>query len=402
MIFRYKTLESDGTSKEGSIDAITMDIAINSLQRRGLILTSIKPLQEEGSILKRNLNFFSRVSNKDVVILSRQISILFESQVSALRVFRLLAAETEQPQLRTILTVVADDLQGGSSISAALGKHPKTFSLFYVNMVRAGEESGKLNETFVYLADYLDRSFEVTSKARNAFIYPAFIVATFITVMILMFTMVIPKIATILTDSGQEIPIYTKIILGASAFLVNYGFFLLGALVICGFLFFRYIKSDSGKAWFDEMKLKIPFIGDLYRKLFLSRIADNMNTMIVAGIPMLRTLEITSTVVESYTYQKILLDSIEAVKAGASVSDVFSRYPQFPGIFIQMVKVGEETGELGKILKTMSTFYQREVLNAVDTLVSLIEPVMIVLLGVGVGILLAAVLVPIYNIASAF
>ncbi len=165
-----------------------------------------------------NISFFDRVSTKDMVILSRQLSTLFEAQVSALRVFRMLAGETENKVLGAKLTIIADDLQGGSAISAALSKHPKVFSAFYVNMVKAGEESGKLDETFLYLADYLDRTYELTSKAKGALIYPAFVIVTFITVMILMFTMVIPKISGIITDSGVAIPVYTQVILGIAIF----------------------------------------------------------------------------------------------------------------------------------------------------------------------------------------
>lgn len=402
MLFTYKTLDQDGNTKEGTIEALSADIAINSLQRRGLIVTGIKASDQEESFLKKNISFFSRVTNKDIVILSRQMSILFEAQVSALRVFRLLASENENPQLRTILTTISDDIQGGSSISAALGKHPKAFSVFYSNMVKSGEESGKLSDTLIYLADYLDRTYEVNAKARNALIYPAFIIFTFVAVMVLMFTMVIPKISSILTDSGQDIPFYTKVILVVSSFLVHYGLFLLVILIIGTIFFVRYIRTDAGGLWLDRVKVSVPYVGDLYRKLYVSRIADNMNTMILAGIPMLRTLEITSSVVGNEVYKTILDDSINSVKAGASVSEVFSKYHEIPGIMIQMMKVGEETGELGKILKTMARFYQREVMNAVDTLVDLIEPVMIVLLGLGVGILLAAVLVPIYNVASSF
>lgn len=402
MIFTYKTFESNGETKEGTIDAPNIDSAINSLQRRGLVITSIKPLAQAGSFLSKKINLFARVTNKDIVILSRQMSILFDSQVSALRVFRLLAAENSHPILRTVLTTISDDIQGGSSISTALARHPKVFSNFYVNMVRAGEESGKLSETLIYLAEHLDRTYEVTSKTRNALVYPAFIVVTFIAVMILMFTLVVPKISSILTDSGQEIPVYTKIILAISSFLVDYGIFLIIAALIGAAFFTRYIHTEAGMRWFDDAKLEIPYVGELYRKLYLARIADNMNTMIIAGIPMLRTLEITSTVVGSGIYKRILDDSVESVKGGTAVSDVFSKYPQVPGIMIQMMRVGEETGELGKILKTLARFYQREVVNAVDTLVSLIEPAMIVMLGLGVGILLASILVPIYNIASSF
>jgi type IV pilus assembly protein PilC len=401
MIFTYKALDKDGRAAEGTIDAANVDIAITSLQRKNLIITDIRSAEEASQgLLRKNISLFSRISTKEVVILSRQMSILFESQVSALRVFRLLGAENENQQLRMILTQVADDIQGGSPISAALSKHPKVFSPFYVNMIKAGEESGKLSETLVYLADYLERSYEVTSKTKNALIYPAFIVATFIAVMILMFTMVIPKISLIIEESGQEIPIYTKIIMGISNFMVAYWPFLGIGAIIFGFLAFRFLRTDQGKSELDQFKLKVPYVGDLYKKLYLSRIADNMNVMILSGIPMIRTLEITSDIVGNKVYKGILDDAIISVRAGSAVSDVFARYPEMPGILIQMMKVGEETGQLGVILKTLARFYQREVIGAVDTLIGLIEPVMIVVLGVGVAILLASVLVPIYNIAG--
>jgi type IV pilus assembly protein PilC len=348
-----------------------------------------------------NISLFDRVSTKDIVILSRQLSTLFEAQVSALRIFRMLAGETENKVLGAKLTVIADDLQGGSAISAALAKHPKVFSSFYVNMVKAGEESGKLDETFLYLADYLDRTYELTSKAKGALIYPAFVIVTFITVMILMFTMVIPKISGIITDSGVAIPVYTQVILGISNFLVSYGFILLAVVIVAGWFVFRYIRTPSGKIAFDRLKLHVPYISVLYRKLYLSRLADNMNTMLQAGIPMVRALELTSDVVNNEIYRILLADAVEAVKAGKPMSEALSVSGEIPGIMIQMMKVGEESGELGPIMKTMATFYSREVTNAVATLVDLIEPLMIVVLGVGVAILLASVLVPIYSIAEA-
>lgn len=401
MLFNYQAVDQTGAPKNGSIDAVNVDVAISSLQRRGLVITSIVEEGAKKSVLSMNLSWFDRVSNKDIVILSRQLATLFEAQVSALRVFRLLAAESENKILASKLTIIADDLQGGSSISAALQKHPKVFSEFYISMVKAGEESGKLNETFNYLADYLDRTYELVSKAKGALIYPAFVVVTFIVVMILMFTMVIPKISAILVDSGQDIPVYTKIVLGISNFFVGYGFVLLGLVIIGGFFLFRYIRTASGREVFDRVKLSIPYISNLFRKLYWSRLADNMNTMLIAGIPMIRSLELTSSVINNTIYKKILADAVEAVKAGKSVSEALSGNGEIPGIMIQMMKVGEESGELGSILKTVATFYAREVSTAVDALVDLIEPLMIVVLGAGVAILLASVLIPIYNIASA-
>ena len=400
MLFNYKALDDKGESSSGSIDAINVDIAITSLQRRGLIISTIQSAEDQASIFSKKFTFFTGVSNKEIVILSRQMATLFEAQVSALRVFRLLSTENENATLQQKLGEIADDIQGGSTISKALAKHPKVFSSFYVNMVRSGEESGKLDQIFVYLADYLDRNFAVTSKAKNALIYPAFVIFTFIAVMVLMLTLVIPKISAILVDSGQKVPIYTSVVIGISNFFVNYGVFFLIFLIFLAIFLYRYTKTPGGEVSFAHFKLSLPYIGALYKKLYLSRIADNMNTMLVSGIPMIKVIELTSGVVDNVVYQNVLADVSDAVKEGSALSAAFSRHNEIPTIFTQMAKIGEETGQLGHILDTLAKFYQREVVNAVDTLVDLIEPVMIVLLGLGVGFLLASVLIPIYNISS--
>jgi type IV pilus assembly protein PilC len=267
-------------------------------------------------------------------------------------------------------------------------------------MVKAGEESGKLDETFNYLADYLDRTYELVTKARGALVYPSFIIFTFVVVMVLMFTMVIPKISAILVESGQDIPFYTKIVLGISNFLLSYGFLLLGVVLVGGFFLVKYVTTPTGRAIYDRVKLSIPYISTLFRKLYLSRIADNMNTMLISGIPMVRALELTSSVINNTIYRTIISNAVDGVKGGKPISEALSGNSEIPGIMIQMMKVGEETGELGNILKTLAAFYAREVKVAVDALVDIIEPVMIVFLGVGVAVLLASVLIPIYNVAS--
>lgn len=399
MLYLYKAIDGSGARKEGSVEAISLEVAIDSLQKRGLIISDISPAEKTSWMTKFSIG--SGVSNKDVVILSRQMATLFEAQVSALKIFSLLSAEIENQALRKALTQVADDLQGGSSISDSLAKHPKIFSEFYVNMVKVGEETGKLNETFNYLADYLDRNYAVVSKAKNALIYPAFVIGVFVVVMILMFTVIIPKISVILLSSGQEVPVYTKIVFGISNFLIDYGFMVAAAFVVGIFLFVKYVRTDEGRSAFSHFKLKVPYVGDLYQKLYLSIISDNLNTMIYSGVPMVRAIEVTAAVIDNDIYKEILENSLISVRTGSSFSDSLSPHKEIPGMLVQMIRVGEETGELGNILKTMANFYQREVINAVDTLVSLIEPVMIVFLGLGVGTLLASVLIPIYNVANA-
>ncbi len=398
MLFKYKALDEKGIPKEGSIDAVNKDLAISSLQRRGFIVVSIASEEEKKGLL--HVSLFEKVPLKDVVILSRQIATLFDAQVSALKAFTLLASNAENKLLSRKLARITDDLQAGTSISGALAKHPDVFSDFYVNMVRAGEESGKLNQVFNYLADYLNRQYELTAKTKNALIYPAFVIAVFIAVMILMFVMVIPKLSAIIADSGQTIPFYTKIVIGISNFLINYGIFFLMFVVVAGLYMWRLSRSDAGQTYLDRIKLSIPAVGNLYRKLYLSRIADNLDTMLTAGISIVRAIEISGDVVGNKVYSNILKQTGEAVKEGSALSDAFAKHEQVPSIMVQMVKVGEETGSLGSILKTLGMFYKREVDDAVDTLVGLIEPIMIVALGLGVGILLTSVLVPIYNIAG--
>ena len=251
------------------------------------------------SLLSMQITLFQRISNKEVVVLSRQISTLFTAQVSALKVFRLLAAEVNNEMLVDILTQISDDLQGGSSISDALSRHPKAFSSFYVNMVRAGEESGRISETFSYLADYLDRTYALKSKAQNALIYPAFVIFTFFAVMVLMLTFVIPRVSAILVDSGQPIPVYTQIILSLSNFLIHYGIILLVLLIGGGVLLWRSLKTGSGRYTYDRLKISIPYLGNLYRKLYLSRIADNLSTMLLAGVPVVDIIDITANIMDN-------------------------------------------------------------------------------------------------------
>ncbi|MEK7135696.1 MAG: type II secretion system F family protein [Patescibacteria group bacterium] len=400
MLFKYHAIDQDGHERDGTIEAPSKDVAISALQRRNLVISVIES-SEKQSLLERSVSFFGRIPNKDVVILSRQIATLFEAQVSALRVFRLLSVEVENTQLAAVLSAVGDDLQGGSPISKALARHPKVFTAFYVNMVRAGEESGKLSETFSYLADYLDRSYDIVSKVENALVYPMFVIAVFFGVMALMLTLVIPKISAVLLDSGQAIPIYTRIVIGFSNFLVNYGIFLFIALIALGFYLWQLGKTERGRLVLDSLKLSVPYVGDLYKKLYLARIADNFSTMLLSGVSVVEMITITGTVVGNAAYETVLAEVGRDVKGGSSISGALGKHPAIPSIMIAMTKIGEETGELGKILTMLAKFYNREVTNAVDTLVGLIEPIMIVLLGLGVGTLLAAVLLPIYNLAGA-
>lgn len=399
MLFRYQAITNTGVKKNGTVDATTRDLAIAAIQRRGLIVSEIKEEKEKKSLSE--ISFFgSSIKMKDVVIMSRQISTLFEAEISALKAFTLLATNTENKALAKVLRTISEDIQAGSSISTSLSKHPDVFSIFYVNMVKSGEESGKLNQIFSYLADYLDRQYQLTSKTRNALIYPGFVITVFIGVMVMMFVFIVPRLADIIKESGQAIPFSTKIVMGISSLMVKYWIFMLMGVIAFVIYIIKLTRSESGKKYLDRIKISLPIFRNIYTKLYLSRIADNMNTMLSSGISILRALELTSAVVGNHVYEDILKDVTKSVKEGSSIAEAFSKYEEIPPMMVGMISVGEETGSLGNILKTLGHFYSREVNDAVDTLVSLIEPLMIVALGLGVGLLLTSVLIPIYDIAG--
>ena len=402
MLYRYKAIDQNtNDEKAGTIDAATVDVAIAALQRRNFIIISITSA-DDLPFFEKLMSIGAKVPYRDVVVLSRQMATLFKAQVSALRVFQLLSTETENEILKKSMIEVAEDIQGGMSLSNALGKHSEIFSDFYVNMIKAGEESGNLSSTFGYLADYLDRTYELIAKTRNALIYPIFVIVVFIVVMILMLVVVIPKLSAIILETGRDLPIYTKVVIAMSNFLVNYGLYFLIFIAISGFAFWRFVNTKQGKEYAARISLDAPFLGDLYRKLYLARIADNLNTMLSSGIAVVHAVEISATVVGNQVYKDLLNDVAQDIRGGTPLSSAMGKHPEIPGIMVQMIKVGEETGEVGSILQTLAAFYKREVDNAIDTLIGLIEPAMIILLGLGVGGLLTSILMPIYDVASSF
>ena len=402
MLYEYTATTLEGEAKNGSIEASSVDIAISALQARSLVITNIKPVKQAGSMLERlgKFKFFNKVKNKDIVILSRQLATLFEAKIAVMDSLRLLAGQTNSVKLKEGLTEIIEDIKGGSYLSLAMSKHPDIFSPFYINMIRSGEESGKLEEIFGALANHLERSYELSSKTKNALIYPAFVVATFFIVMILMLTFVIPKLTAILTEVNQKIPFYTRILIGVSNFFKDFGVFLFIGAAIGGVFLWRYAKTEKGSEAVSRFQTSFPFVGALYSKFYLSRMTDNMETLLSSGVPAVRTLEISADVVGNKIYRDILLIAANEVKGGSSISEALSKYPEIPLMVVQMIKTGEETGKLSFMLKTLGKFYKKEVDNAVETLVSLIEPVMIVVLGGAVGILLISILGPIYNITA--
>lgn len=397
--FIYRARTPEGERREGLVEARSLEAAVEVLQRQSLIVTDIRPPDRLG-LLIHPLKLFQRVPARDIVIFSRQLSTLFQAKVPVIQALKTLLQEATNQTMRSSLGAILDDVTGGSALSQAFSRHPHIFSSFYVNMVRAGEESGKLEEVFTYLADYLERSYILISKARNALIYPAFVSLAFVGVIIVMLVVVIPRLTAIFSELKADVPFYTRAIMALSSFLQAWGVVLLVVLAILAVLGWRYTKTRRGRELFDEFKIRIPILGTFFRKLYLTRLTDNLSTLIRAGIPIIRALEITADVVGNRLYQRIILDAAESVKAGNTISSSFERYRDVPPLVTQMIRIGEESGRLDFLLSSATSFYQRDVDSMLENLVSLIEPVLIIMLGLGVGILVAAVLIPLYNLTS--
>ncbi len=400
MKFKYKVFGQDTRIREGFLDDVSRDNLIAKLQAEGNIIIDVSeaPIDLGSTFLERYKN---KVTSKDMVVSIKQLATLIGGGVQVLRAFRLLSTEASSKGLADRYKVIADDVQSGMPVYKSMGRHSDVFDGFFISMVHAGEESGKLNDTLNYLADYIERNYELTQKTKKALTYPVFVIITFFGVMIIMAVFVIPKLAEMIISQGQELPLFTQLILSFSNFVIGFWWMIVPIIIAAVYYVKAYAATSSGHAYFDTLKLKIPAVSELYKKLYLSRFADNINTMITSGVPIVQSLQITSEVVDNYVFKKVFERVADKVRDGKVLSLALAEEPMIPNIMVQMTRIGEETGELGYMLSNVAKFYKRELEQTIDNTIALIEPVMIIVLGGSVGVLMGSILVPIYNIATA-
>lgn len=400
MRFNYQARTKEGEIQTGTIEAGSKEAAIEILQTHDLVVVF---LEETSAIpfYARSLKFLQRVKVKELTMFYRQLAILFEAEVSPLDSLRILGEQIKNPLFKEIIFNVEKDVKGGEPLSQAMEKYPKVFSSFYVSVVRAGEATGTLHDVLKYLADHAEKEYNLTSKVRGAFTYPATIFAIFLVVGAMMMIFVVPQLASMLEELGQKLPITTRILIGTSKFLKSW--FWLVALIIIGLVvgIRRFIKTEKGRIILDTIKIKIPVFKDVFKKIYLARFSENLRTLLKGGIPILKALDISGEVVGSKIYQNIITEAREKVRVGETINSAFSSYPkEIPPLVTQMIGVGEKTAQLDTILEKLASFYQQEVDRVVNNMTQLIEPLMILILGGGVGLLVSSILMPIYNIAS--
>lgn len=402
MKFNYVARTSSGEVQSGSLESRTREQAIEALQRAGLIIISLKS-KITMPFLAREIRFLQGVKSKDLVIFFRQLAILFSAKVSLVEGLRIVAKQTENKYFQEIILKISEEVEAGIILSRAMEKYPKIFSPFYINMIKSGEVSGALENILNYLADYVEKQFYLNSRIKGAFTYPAFVFFGFIIVAVLMLVMIMPHLTSILKESGQSLPWATQAIITVSDGLRNFGWLILliiGALV--GGFFYYLRVYPQGQKQIDMLKLKLPIFGEIFQKFYLARITDTLGTLIAGGIPILQALQIAADIVGNEVLKAILSEARNEVRIGNPMSVVFEKYKYIPIMVTQMVAIGEQTGTIDEVMKKIATFYTREVDNTVNTLSQLIEPVLIVFLGLGVGFLVSAILMPIYNLAGSF
>ena len=401
--FLYTATNALGKTVTGSLEANDRSGAIASLKKQNLNPINIKEGSDKKSLASFNLLGGSRIKNDDLVMFTRQLSAMVSAGVPLLRALSSQHDHTDSPALKKVLAGAIKDVEGGSQLADALSKYPNAFNDVYINMVRAGEAAGILDDILKRLAMQQEKNASMRKKIKSAMTYPTVLLVITVLAFFGLMIFVIPQIGKILKDLGgpdAELPILTQAMLGISDFMLKYGLFIL-PVVIAGIVFFvRWLKTPAGKKIFHTVVLKIPMIQPIVQKVAIARFARTFSALMGAGVAVLEALNVTARAVGNVVYEQTLVDAAEQVKNGKALSGVIEKNNLFPPIVAQMLSVGEETGQTDTVLVKVADFYEEEVNVAIDGISSIIEPVMILVMGSMVGLIAASVMGPIANLAQ--
>ncbi|MCL5407533.1 MAG: type II secretion system F family protein [Patescibacteria group bacterium] len=403
MKFIYNAKSSKGEIQNGNLEAPNETAAAKMLQEQGLFVLNLAKEGENKLTQKGNIKipFLSdRVSLKDKIIFTQQLAMMVKSGLPLIDAFGALKEQTENKYFAGVIADLAENVRGGKTFSGSLLKYPKIFSNFYIAMISSGEKSGKLDEVLGRLAEELEKDYELISKVKAAITYPILIVFALIGIIILMLIFVVPQLKKIFSDIGVELPLITRIILGSSDTMIKYWYlFLIGLIGLAVGLRF-YGKTTKGGLVLDSLKIKVPVIGKLFRKIYMARFCRTAGSLVVSGLPILDIIKTTSKVLGNRVYQVALEKTGEDVKNGLTFSSALKKQKIFPAMIYHLVSIGEKSGKLDEILLTMAVFFDREVEATTNSLASLIEPILIIIVGAGVGLVVASVIMPIYSLVN--
>ncbi len=398
--YKYRARTSDARITAGLIEATNEEEAQLALAERNLQPLTLEPYKGIDVVQKRALGFLNRVTAKDLVVLSRTLSVMVSASVPIPEAVRDIAKQTQNPSLRSVMLDVANEIEGGARLSDGLERHPNVFSSFFINMVRSGETTGQLSEVLAYLADQQEKDYDLLAKIKGAMIYPAFIIGTMGAMGFVMMTFVVPKLVSVLKEANVPLPITTRMLIATSGFMQSYWWLIILMAIASTIGFRAWIATPSGRYAWDTVKIRVPGFGSLFQRVYVVRFARSLSTLVKGGVDVVSALEIVASVIGNEVWKRMVHEAIQEVNDGNSMVTAFQRHTFVPAMMNQMIAVGEGTGRTQEILLRVSDFYSREIDNQVSNLTKLIEPIVIIILGIGVGILVSAILLPLYQLSS--
>jgi len=400
--FKYQIINKDYDKEVGTLEALDEKQVEQVLGGRGAQIISIKQVWSLEQARLAVMSIFGHVSTIDLVLFFRQFTVLIEANINLSEALKILSDQTEAYVFRHVIGEISKEVDSGDRLSESMGKHPEVFGEFHISVIRSGESSGKLDEALGYLADEEERNYEIVKKLRGAMTYPIIVMAALIIVGVLMMVLVVPKLVNIFNEVGGELPIMTRILIATSNFFVNYWWFLLIALAGLIITLRLYLKLPFGKRQFDFLVLRLPVAGSLIKKLSIVRFARSLSTLLAGGVTITNSLKIAKGIVGNTLFKDLINDTIIEVEKGNSISSVFLNSPTVPVMVPRMMVVGEKTGKLDFVLQKIADFYGSEVQNMLDNLLVLLEPIIMIFMGIAVGVMAAAIILPMYNLTTQF
>jgi len=400
MKFVFKAKNKLGEVREGTIDASTVEAAVEVLQKGGFFPMRITPESEVNPVTKAFLKYYDRVTEKEQVIFFRQLAILIEARVPVVAALTAINEQTPNKFFSRVIRDIVISIEDGLPFSDALEKQGDVFSPLSINIIRAGEASGNLKKSVEYVADNIEKNYKLVSQVRSAMMYPAIIMVVFFIIGFLVVSFILPKLAIMIREISADVPWYTQVVIGVGDFMAKFWWAVAVIIFGCVGGVIYYLRTNEGKKEWDEIKINLPIVGVIYRYVYISRFAENLAVLLVGGIPIIRALTIVSTVIGNGVYEKVILKTAEQVKIGGNMSDVLSKSPIFPPVVSHMIRIGEESGQVDAVLTHIAKFYDQETDMMTKNLSTLIEPVLMMIIGTAVGFMAFAVLMPIYNIAG--
>lgn len=398
MIFEYKAINKDGHIQAGEKEGIDSPSVSKSLKEEGLVVVSIQPKSKRSSSITLS---FSAFRTYEKITFARNISSMLDAGLALSRTLEVIGRQTKNPKTKKVIDDINSKIKSGSSFSLALESHPKIFNSLFVSMTKAGEESGNLADSFNNIANQLEKNYLLSKKVKGAMVYPGVIIAAMTIVGFFMMTYIVPTLSNTFKELEIELPVTTQIIIKLSDFLQNQTVLFFGTLitVILGVVFF--LKSKAGKKMLDIFVVKAPLFGELSKQINSARTARTLSSLLKAGVPYLQAIQITKGVVPNHIYKNILEKAEKKVESGEKVSQVFSEnekyYPSFVG---EMIAVGEETGELSEMLLKVAEFYENEVEQKTKNLSTIVEPILMLIVGAGVGFFAISMISPMYSLVE--